>query len=54
MEVSVENWRNNYTYSWAAQRKRARRDFWLDTIALVIAHAAVVALAAYIFIILSS
>jgi len=49
----MENWRNNYTYSWAAQRLRARRERIIETLAVLASFAMAAGMAAIIVVVLS-
>jgi len=49
----VENWRNNYTYSWAAQRTRERRARIGDVLAMLACYAMAAGFATVIVLVLA-
>ena len=49
----MENWRNNYTYSWATQRTRERRARIGDVLAMLACHVMVAGFATVIVLVLS-
>lgn len=49
-----DHWKNDYTFSWREQERRARREWWIENVTIIALYVATVAAATGAFIYLST